>query len=307
MLRQVSKFASSIQKGQSPISVIVARGFCVMKDQKFETLAVNFPKPFVAHVELNRPDRLNAFNKKMWYEIGDCFSSLSENPDCRVVVLSASGKHFTAGIDLMDMLSLGQQLADVEEVARKGHLLEKMIKKYQDSISSLEICTKPVIACVHSACVGAGVDLITAADIRYCSKDAWFQVKEVDIGMAADVGTLQRLPKVIGSQSLVRELCFTARKVKSDEGLACGLISKVFESKEEMLKGAIELANEIAAKSPVAVQATKKNLIYSQTKESQEGLDQIREMNKLYLQSEDFVNACMAQATKGDPPVFSKL
>lgn len=129
-------------------------------------------------------------------ELGTCFDWLNDNPDCRVIVLSGSGKHFTAGIDLLDMLSLGQQLADVEEVARRGNLLGKMIKQYQDSISSLENCVKPVIACVHSACVGAGVDLITAADIRYCTKDAWFQVKEVDIGMAADVGTLQRLPKV---------------------------------------------------------------------------------------------------------------
>lgn len=205
------------------------------------------------------------------------------------------------------MLQFGQQLAEVEEVARKGKLLEKMIKKYQDSISSLEVCTKPVIACVHSACVGAGVDLITAADIRYCSKDAWFQVKEVDIGMAADVGTLQRLPKVIGSQSLVRELCYTARKVQSDEGLACGLVSKVFETKEEMVQGAIELADAIAQKSPIAVQATKHNLNFSQTRPNQEGLDHIREMNKLYLQSEDFINACVAQQSKGEPPVFSKL
>lgn len=205
------------------------------------------------------------------------------------------------------MLQFGQELAEVEDVGRKGKLLEKMIKKYQDSISSLEVCTKPVIACVHSACVGAGVDLITAADIRYCSSDAWFQVKEVDIGMAADVGTLQRLPKVIGSQSLVRELCYTARKVKSDEGLACGLISKVFENKEEMVKGAIEVADAIAQKSPIAIQATKQNLNFSQTRPNQEGLDQIREMNKLYLQSEDFINACVAQQSKGDPPVFSKL
>uniref|UniRef100_A0A336MTE1 Delta(3,5)-Delta(2,4)-dienoyl-CoA isomerase, mitochondrial n=1 Tax=Culicoides sonorensis TaxID=179676 RepID=A0A336MTE1_CULSO len=309
MLRQLSKVGSLIHKGQSPISNIITRGFCssTMSQDKFETLALNWPKPFVAHVELNRPDRLNAFNKKMWYELGDCFNALSDNPDCRVVVLSASGKHFTAGIDLLDMLQFGQELAEHEDVGRKGKLLEMMIKKYQDSITSLETCVKPVITCVYSACVGAGVDLITAADIRYCSKDAWFQVKEVDIGMAADVGTLQRLPKVIGSQSLVRELCFTARKVKSDEALSCGLVSKVFENKEEMVKGALELADTIAQKSPIAVQVTKKNMNFSQSKTNQEGLDHIREMNKLYLQSEDFVNACVAQQSKGDPPVFSKL
>jgi len=276
-------------------------------NKKFETLAVDFPKPFVAHVELNRPDRLNAFNREMWFELKSCFESLNEDPDCRVVVLSGAGKLFTAGIDLLGMLQLGQELAEVEEVGRRGKLLERLIKKYQDSISSLEMCVKPVIACVHSACVGAGVDLITAADIRYCTKDAWFQVKEVDIGMAADVGTLQRLPKVIGNQSLVREICFTARKVKSDEASLCGLVSNVFETREIMLQNALELANNIAQKSPIAVQATKQNIIFSQTRTNQEGLDQIREMNKLYLQSEDFINACVAQQSKGDPPVFAKL
>lgn len=181
---------------------------------------------------------------------------------------------------------------------------------------------------MHSACVGAGVDLITSADMRYCTKDAWFQVKEVDIGMAADVGTLQRLPKVIGNQSLVRELCFTARKMNSEEAERSGLIGKVFENKEEMMSAVIGLAESISSKSPVAVQLTKKNIVFSQMKSNQEGLDHIviifflimawilfncfffifqREANKLNLQSEDFINACIAQATKGDPPIFAKL
>lgn len=150
-----------------------------------------------------------------------------------------------------------------------------MIKLYQDSISSLELCSKPVLAAVHSACVGAGVDLITSADLRYCTKDAWFQVKEVDIGMAADVGTLQRLPKVIGNQSLVRELCFTARKMNSEEAERSGLIGKVYENKEEMMSAVIGLAELIGTKSPVAVQLTKKNILFSQTRTNQEGLDHI--------------------------------
>jgi Delta3,5-Delta2,4-dienoyl-CoA isomerase len=134
---------------------------------------------------------------------------------------------------------------------------------------------KPVITATHAACVGAGVDFITAADIRYCTKDAWFQVKEVDIGMAADVGTLQRLPKAIGSQSLVRELCYSARKMQSEEAKECGLVSKVFETKEKMLESALELAELIASKSPLAVQTTKKSIVYSMDHTNQEGLDQI--------------------------------
>ncbi|KAI9590533.1 delta(3,5)-Delta(2,4)-dienoyl-CoA isomerase, mitochondrial [Glossina fuscipes] len=273
----------------------------------YETLAVSSPKPFVFQVELNRPQRYNAINKQMWMEIKSCFESLSTNSDCRVIILKAAGKHFTAGIDLTDMMQLGQELSEIDDVARKGIYLDRLIKLYQDSLSSLENCTKPVISAVHSACVGAGIDMITASDIRYCSEDAFFSVKEVDVGMAADVGTLQRLPKAIGSQSLVRELCYTGRNFSSSEAYNCGLISKVFPNRNDLLIGALELADSIAQKSPVAVQATKQNLVYSLSRTNQEGLDHIREMNKLYLQSEDLAIGAAAQLTKGEMPAFSKL
>lgn len=271
-----------------------------------KTLSVTSPKPFVFHVELNRPDKYNAFNNDMWLEIKTCFEALSTNPDCRVIMLSGAGKHFTAGIDLHSLMSLGQQLAEIEDVGRKGHLLSNFIKSYQDSISSLEICPKPVITAIHSACIGAGVNLITAADIRYCSSDAWFQVKEIDIGLAADVGALQRLPKVIGNQSLVRELCFTGRKVDSKEAENCGLVNKVFDKRENLLNGALELAEVIASKSPIAMQAIKRNIVYSLDHTNQEGLDHIREINKLNLLSEDFLNAVSGQLSKSTP-TFSKL
>ncbi|CAO1422346.1 unnamed protein product [Diamesa tonsa] len=272
----------------------------------YETLKVLTPKEFVVHVELNRPDKYNAFSKLMWIEIGKCFAELHYSPDCRAIVLSGSGKHFTAGIDLIDMMQLGTEISQADDIARKAKVFEEVCVIYQDAISSLEKCCKPVITVSHNACVGAGVDLITAADIRYCSKDAWFQVKEVDIGMAADVGTLQRLPKVIGSQSLVRELCFTARKMHSEEAEKCGLVSKVFENKEKMLEEALKLAEFIASKSPVAVQATKQNIIFSMDKPNQEGLDHIKQINMLNLQSQDFYDAIIAAQTK-ETPVFSKL
>lgn len=205
------------------------------------------------------------------------------------------------------MMELGQQVSQAEDVARKGKIFEELIELYQNSITSLEKCNKPVIAATHSAVVGAGVDLITAADIRYCTQDCWFCVKEVDIGMAADVGTLQRLPRVINSQSLVRELCFTARKLLSDEAKSCGFVSKVFPDKSIMIEEAIKTAEIIAGKSPVAVQGTKKNIVYSMDHTTQEGLDQIREMNKLNLQSEDFFNAVIAGQSKSDTPIFAKL
>ncbi|XP_075212605.1 delta(3,5)-Delta(2,4)-dienoyl-CoA isomerase, mitochondrial isoform X2 [Lycorma delicatula] len=274
---------------------------------KYETLKLNVPQPFVYHVELQRPEKYNAMNRTMWIEIGNCFNELAENGDCRVIVLTGAGKHFTTGIDLTDMAELGSELAAHEDVARRCKLIKKMIQTYQESITSLEKCCKPVIGAIHGACIGGGVDLISATDIRFCTADAWFQVKEVDIGMAADVGTLQRLPRLIGSASLVNELVFTARKLPSNEAKDCGFIGQVFADRNSMLQSTIDLAAKVAEKSPLAVQGSKLSLIYSRDHTVQEGLDHIALWNQTMLQSEDFMNASVAQATKSPPPQFSKL
>lgn len=273
----------------------------------YTTLKISSPKPFVYHVELNRPDKLNAMSHEMWLEIGQCFNSLNNDEDCRVVLLSAAGKVFTAGLDFNSMTQIAPKLAEYEDVARRCKILKEMIVTYQNSITSLEKCLKPVISLVHSACIGGGVDLITAADIRYCTEDAIFQVKEVDIGMAADVGTLQRLPKVTGNTSLVNELAFTARKLEAQEAKEFGLVSRVFKDKESMMQFGVQLADEIAQKSPLAVQGTKRSLVYSRDHSVQEGLDHIADWNQTMLQSEDFMNASVAQATRSSPPVFAKL
>jgi len=171
---------------------------------------------------------------------------------------------------------------------------------------NIEKCKKPVISCIHNACVGAGLDMITAVDIRVCTVDAWFCAKEVDMGLAADVGTLQRLPKIIGSQSLVNDLCFTARRMKSDEAEKCGLVSYVYEDKEEMMNAAMQMASNIASKSPVAVQGTKVNLAYSREHSTEDGLDMIAKWNMTMLMSEDVMKSAMAAKNK-QPVEFSKL
>ncbi|CAH0718401.1 unnamed protein product, partial [Brenthis ino] len=265
---------------------------------QFETLAISVPKKNVFHVELNRPKQLNTFNKIMWKELNDCFASLNNNSECRVIVLTGSGKHFTAGIDFNSLLEEGQKAEEYDDVARKARVLQNLISHCQDGITALEDCLKPILAVVHNACIGAGVDLITAADMRYCTQEAWFQVKEVDLGLAADVGTLQRLPKVIGNTSIVRELCFTARKMEAQEALELGLVSKVFKDRESAVKEVLEIAQTIASKSPVAVQMTKKSLVYSQSRPNKDGLEHIKLINQLMLQSEDLRKAAMAQATK---------
>merc|ERR1719402_350859 len=195
---------------------------------------------------MNRPKKMNALNKELWTEIGDFFSKAHHDPECRVVVLSGAGRMFTSGIDLGDLSQLASIVYSEDDIARKAITMYSAIRQLQDLITEMEKCRKPVIGAVHNACVGAGVDMITAMDVRLCTKDAWFQVKEVDMGLAADVGTLQRLPKGLGSQSLVSELCLTARKMKADEALSVGLVSTVFPDKEAMLAGSLELAKTIA-------------------------------------------------------------
>jgi len=148
--------------------------------------------------------------------------------------------------------------------------------------------------------------LICACDIRYCSDDAWFQIKEVDLGLAADVGTLQRFPKIVGNDSLVRELCFTARVFKADEAKDMGLVSRTFSDREKMIASAVEVATLIASKSPVAMQGTKEALVYARDHSVDESLRQIRTVNQTYLQSEDVIKSVTAMMTK-EQAVFAKL
>ncbi|XP_022187912.2 LOW QUALITY PROTEIN: delta(3,5)-Delta(2,4)-dienoyl-CoA isomerase, mitochondrial [Nilaparvata lugens] len=307
MFRSILNSRITLNGSQSMIKTICSSKMSSEACSQYKTLKLTVEKPFVYHVQLQRPDKYNAMNQTMWIEIGKCFQELAYNGDCRVIILSGIGKHFTTGIDLMDMSKIAAELADQDDVARRCKILNKMIHLYQDSITSLEKCNKPVIGAIHGACIGGGVDLICATDIRYCTEDAWFQVKEVDIGMAADVGTLQRLPRIVGSASFVNELAFTCRKLQASEAKESGLVSKVFNNVESLLQGAIELGVVIAEKSPVAVQGTKRNLIYSRDHTVQEGLDHIADWNQTMLQSDDFMNATVAQATKSPPPTFSKL
>ncbi|CAM2110389.1 unnamed protein product [Caretta caretta] len=274
----------------------------------YETLKVSRVREKVFHVELNRPDKRNAMNAVFWREMVECFNKIAQDSDCHAVVVSGAGKLFTAGIDLMEMGSMFM-MVEGDDTARKAWNTRKKIREYQESFTVLERCPKPVIAAVHGACIGGGVDLISACDIRYCTQDAWFQVKEVDIGLAADVGTLQRLPKIIGNQSLVNELAFTARKMMAPEAESSGLVSRVFQDKQAMLEGTFELAADIAGKSPVAVQGTKVNLVYSRDHSVSEGLRYMATWNMSMLQTEDLMKSAQAAMEKKSTKdiVYSKM
>jgi len=262
-----------------------------------ETLTVSV-QDHIATVRLNRPDKANAMNAAMWQDIRTAFDGLDAQPQIRVIVLEGEGRHFTAGIDLQMMMGIGPLIEDACD-GRMREKLRRVILDMQDTLTSLERCRKPVLAAIHGACVGGGIDLICATDMRYCSADAYFSIKEIDIGMVADVGTLQRLPKLLGSQGLVRELAYTGRRVEAAEARDIGLVNRVFDSREALQAGVREIATAIAAKSPLSIRGTKEQLNYARDHSVADGLNHVATWNAAMLMSEDLTRAMMAG--KGQP------
>lgn len=253
----------------------------------------------IATVRLNRPDKANAMNMAMWQEIRQAMNWIDATPEARVAVLEGDGKHFTSGIDLQMMMGLQAQIQDDCD-GRMREKLRRLILDLQDTLSSIERCRKPVLAAIHGACVGGGIDLICCTDMRYASADAHFSIKEIDIGMTADVGTLQRLPKLIG-EGMVRELAYTGRRFDAQEARAIGLVNQVFESREGLQAGVREIAASIAAKSPLSIRGTKEMLNYARDHTVADGLNYIATWNSAMLMSSDLMTAMMASMSKQAP------
>lgn len=226
----------------------------------------------IAHVQINRPEKVNAMNAAFWEEITDIFQWVDDTDAVRVVVISGAGKHFSAGIDLMMLASLAGQMG--KDVGRNARFLRSTILRLQASFNAVDKCRKPVLAAVQGYCIGGAIDLISACDMRYCSSDAQFSIKEIDMGMAADVGTLQRLPRIIGD-GMMRELAFTGRNVEAEEALRIGLVNRVYDDQAALMDGVFAIAREIAAKSPIAVAGTKEMLSYMRDHRIDDGLEYI--------------------------------
>eukprot|EP00450_Noctiluca_scintillans_P012796 CAMPEP_0194495758 /NCGR_PEP_ID=MMETSP0253-20130528/13249_1 /TAXON_ID=2966 /ORGANISM="Noctiluca scintillans" /LENGTH=275 /DNA_ID=CAMNT_0039337067 /DNA_START=36 /DNA_END=863 /DNA_ORIENTATION=+ len=267
--------------------------------ETLETISIEVLAEGVFHVKLNRPRSRNALSWQSWLDLKTAFDGLAANGECRAIVLSGSGKGFCSGIDLKDADNVPPQHTDP---ARKGLRFMRHVKSMQDGISAVEACLKPTIAVVHGTCIGAGIDLITAADVRICTQDSVFCVKEVAVGLAADVGTLARMPKIVGNDSTMRELALTARNFFADEAKSIGLVSRVLPELDSALADAQQVAETIARSSPIAVLGTKKNLNFARDHSVQESLDYVSTWNAAMIQTED-----LAWAISSKTPKFSKL
>ncbi|WP_025128358.1 crotonase/enoyl-CoA hydratase family protein [Pseudomonas sp. PH1b] len=252
----------------------------------------------IAHVQINRPEKINAMNAAFWSEIVEIFQWIDDTDAVRVVVLSGAGKHFSSGIDLMMLAGVANELG--KDVGRNARLLRRKIFQLQASFNAVDNCRKPVLAAIQGYCLGGAIDLISACDMRYAAEDAQFSIKEIDIGMAADVGTLQRLPRIIGD-GILRELAYTGRTFGAEEARRIGLVNRTYSDAASLLDGVMEIAREIAAKSPIAVSGTKEMLSYMRDHRIDDGLEYVATWNAAMLQSNDLRVAIAAHMSKQKP------
>ena len=250
----------------------------------------------VATVTINRPDKANAINSKAWEELRAVFEHLGKEKQARVIILKGAGKHFCSGMDLASLMEIAQ-VQNMDCQSRMREAFREKLFALQAAVTSLEKCQKPVLAAIHGACIGAGVDLISAADIRYATNDAKFSIREVDMGLVADMGTLQRLPKLI-SPALVAELAYTGRNMSGEEAAQVQLVNKSFDSKDELYEYVEGIAKTIASKSPVVIRGTKNVLNYSRDHSVEDSLNYVTTWNAGMIFSKDIMEAMAASFEK---------
>lgn len=261
----------------------------------------------VAHITLNRPEKRNSMVPEFWRELPEIINDIDGNSKARVIVISSTGPHFSAGMDL-SAFSQNPELADTgsdEEItdhkrsARIAHgaTFIDTATYFQDSFSALEDCRIPVIAAIQGGCIGGGVDMVTACDMRYATDDAFICIQEINIGMTADVGTFPRLVKLI-PEGIVRELAYTGRRMPATEARDAGLINRVFADQQSMLDEVLRIAREIASKPPLAVYGSKRMINYARDHNTKDGLDYIAVWNSSMLQAAEMQEAMQANMEK---------
>jgi len=254
----------------------------------------------IAHVRLSRGDQLNTMISEFWSEFPEIIDGISDAGTARVIVLSATGRHFSAGMDLSVFKDAGRNERSDRprsEIGRRQANFRLNLLHLQRAFSALEQARLPVLAAIQGACVGGAVDLITAADCRYATADAWFCIHETNLAMAADVGTLQRLPKLI-PQGIAREYAYTGRRIGASRARELGLVNEVFDDHDSMLREVMVIAAEIASKSPLAIHGIKETLNYSRDHSVEESLRQIALWQAGMFHATDMSESLAAQVEK---------
>ncbi|MCB0986734.1 MAG: crotonase/enoyl-CoA hydratase family protein [Acidimicrobiales bacterium] len=261
----------------------------------------------VAHVRLNRPDAYNSMIKEFWSELPAVVRGLDEDGSVRAIVISSTGKHFCSGMDLGVFASgggdaLGGPSADGSpaEPGRVRARLLQSVRVLQESFTALERVRMPVIAAIQGGCIGGAVDMVSACDLRYASEDAFFCIQEINIGMTADVGTLQRLPKII-PEGIAREWAYRGHRVPATRAAEVGLVNQVFPDHESLVAGALEIAAEIATKSPLAIWGTKEMINFARDHSVADSLNHMAAWQSGMFQPADMIETFMAKGEKRDP------
>ncbi|MEP6623944.1 MAG: crotonase/enoyl-CoA hydratase family protein [Acidimicrobiia bacterium] len=260
----------------------------------------------VAHLRMIRPERSNSMIPSFWRELPDIVDGLSAGGRIRALVLSAEGRHFCSGMDLEVFANddaIGPGGGRAEHRSRRNERFRSTAMKLQDTFTALERARMPVLCAIQGACVGGGVDLVCAADLRYAEENAFFSIAEINIGMTADVGTLQRMPKLV-PEGIVRELAYTGRRWSAAEAHAAGFVNAVFPDHDALLAGVLTAASEIAAKSPMAVWGTKQTLHYTRDHSVADGLEYVANWNAAMFDTDDMGEAFRAKVDqrKGEFP-----
>ncbi|MEB2336074.1 MAG: enoyl-CoA hydratase-related protein [Burkholderiales bacterium] len=256
----------------------------------------------VARLTLDQPARMNAMSPSFWRELDAILDTLQREAPARALVLDASGKHFCAG---MALEAFGSAIAPDESSAASRANIAPLLAGMQRTFDRLAELRMPVLAAIQGACIGGGLDLVCTADMRYCTRDAFFCVQEINIGMAADLGTLQRLPRLI-PEGMARELAYTGRRLPAERALSLGLVNEVFDDTDAMLAGVMQIAREIASKPPVAIWATKQAIDYARDHSVADGLRQMGWLQSGLWDTAAVAEAIRARAEKREP-VFADL
>jgi enoyl-CoA hydratase len=249
----------------------------------------------VAHLQLNRPERMNTMTPAFFPAVRDAVQQLSDRGETRALVISSTGKHFSAGMAL-DVFA-GDELALAAKTPRERLSFQRSLKKLMDCFTALDEARFPIVCAVQGACVGGALDLATACDLRVCSADAFFTVQEISIGMAADLGVLQRLPKIV-PQGVAREMAYTGERVGAERALAIGLVNEVLADADAARERALALARTIASKSPLAIAGTKLALNHARDHSTASALEQMTLLQSAIFDTDEMAAAIDAWKAK---------